>query len=221
MAEDSIKYNIFSNSLRAVAHGNCVPLSAITDDYIISTFNGTAWSEYLRLTNAGGLKLSGLSTGNVTSDSGGTLSSSRGQLYAVNTNTAASAGNIGEYKESDIPIGSAVSLTSGVTKSVTSIVLDPGEWLVFGTASVEVGTTFNYSIVSISSTNNTLDTSKQNRFSQLDGRGVLPNVEPTCVVGPARFLVPTATTLTVYLVVRAGFTGSSNAYGNISAYRTH
>ena len=56
----------------------------------------------------------------------------RGQLPGTNTNDNAIAGNIGEFMSSNIPIGSAISLSDSVAANITSITLTPGDWDVWG-----------------------------------------------------------------------------------------
>lgn len=51
-----------------------------------------------------------------------------GQYPGTATNNNATAGNIGEYVSSIIPIGSAVAMSNGTTVNVTSISLTAGDW---------------------------------------------------------------------------------------------
>lgn len=64
-----------------------------------------------------------------TAVSGGQL----GNIAGTTTNDNAAAGNVGEFKSSVVPIGSAVTLTtSGVPVDITSISLTAGDWDVWG-----------------------------------------------------------------------------------------
>ena len=51
-----------------------------------------------------------------------------GQLPATQTNDNAPAGALGEVISSTVTSGSAVSLTSGAAKTITSIALTAGDW---------------------------------------------------------------------------------------------
>jgi hypothetical protein len=55
-----------------------------------------------------------------------------GQYPATHTNDSASAGNVGEYINSVVLIGSAVAMTSTVPVDITSISLTAGDWDVWG-----------------------------------------------------------------------------------------
>jgi hypothetical protein len=55
-----------------------------------------------------------------------------GQLPATTTNDNAAAGRVGEYVESNIPIASGLTATSGAILNVTSISLTAGDWDVWG-----------------------------------------------------------------------------------------
>ena len=53
-------------------------------------------------------------------------------IQGVASNANASAGNVGEYITSNIPNGSAVSLTNGTAQNITSISVTAGDWDIFG-----------------------------------------------------------------------------------------
>src|SRR6185312_13766790 len=136
------------------------------------------------------------------------------------TNDNAASGYIGEYISANVPIGSAVSLSTGVAKIVTSISLTAGDWDVSGTVGFSEGatTTCTQQIAAINTADNTLPTSPgAGAYAQQGGTGVAGTgaVMPT---GTTRLLL-TATT-TVYLVAQAAFATSTNAaYGFIAARR--
>jgi len=142
-------------------------------------------------------------------------------ITGTNTNNNASAGQIGEYIESSILVGSAISLTTNVVANVTSISLTAGDWDVAGIVRVHSNsatTSFTQAIAAISLTSATLDPEKQaNIFT--------PAAVPTaginyCALGIPATRVSLASTTTVYLVVRSAFTVSTaQAYGNITARR--
>lgn len=143
-----------------------------------------------------------------------------GDILGTATNDNAAAGYIGEYVSSNVPIGSAVSLTTGVAKTVTSISLTAGDWDVGGTVGFSEGatTTCTQQIAGISTTNNTLPTSPgAGAYAQQGGTGVNGTgaVMPT---GTTR--ISLAATTTVYLIAQASFAASTDAaYGFLWARR--
>lgn len=141
-------------------------------------------------------------------------------IKGTNTNNNAAAGDVGEYIESTIAVGSAVSLTTGVTANVTSISLTAGDWDVFGVVIMDSGATTNVTRVAAgtSSTSATADITK----------GYYSHIHSGYVPGGGQFrAMPLNTsrfslsgTTTIYLVALANFTVSTcTAYGTISARR--
>jgi len=141
------------------------------------------------------------------------------------TNDSAAAGYIGQYKESVVTSGSAISLTTGTPANVTSISLEAGDWDVSSSVNViGTGTTsFSAAIGSISQTSATVDTTPL-AFGILT-YGASPIVPPASTIGvlnmnsgPVRKSF--AATTTVYLVGQATFTASTaTAWGTIRARR--
>ncbi len=130
------------------------------------------------------------------------------------------AGATGDYVESVIPVGSAVTL-SGSTGNPTSISLPAGEWDVNlnATFSVNAATTVTSLNVGISTTASTFDTSN-GRFASIyyGGATVGATIVPTLHIAPVK-LVLTSTT-TVYFCASSSFAGPSvAAYGVIRARR--
>lgn len=143
-----------------------------------------------------------------------------GNYQGTNTNNNASAGNIGEYVEGTVLVGSAVNLTSGNSANLTSITLTAGDWDVraVGRLSTANTTTVSECQISASTTSATQD--------QTNGRlaqAVYPNQtfyaqNPTIALPPTRFSL--STTTTIYFVVRATFvTSTASMYGVLSARR--
>lgn len=141
-------------------------------------------------------------------------------IKGTNTNNNAAAGDVGEYIESTIAVGSAVSLTTGVVANITSISLTAGDWDVSGVIIMDSGATTNVTRVSAgtSSTSATADTTK----------GYYSHIHSGYVPGSGQFrAMPLNTsrfslsgTTTIYLVALANFTVSTcTAYGTISARR--
>jgi hypothetical protein len=172
----------------------------------IATFNGTG--------------------GRTIQDSGATIGpyagATLGQLPGTTTNDAASAGNIGEYISSSIPVGSPVSLTSNNFSNVTSISVTAGDWDISGSIGFvgNAATTVNWMTGSITTTSGTPDGSGGRQSFQVTGGTTVFNIVPSTQfwIGHSRFSF--ASTTTVYLVAQSGFGTSTNgAFGFISARR--
>ena len=141
-------------------------------------------------------------------------------IKGTNTNDSAAAGYVGEYIESTIAVGAAVSLTTGVVTNITSISLTAGDWDVSGVVLMDSGATTNVTRVTggISSTSATADVTK----------GYYSHIHSGYVPGSGQFrAMPLNTsrfslsgTTTIYLLALANFTVSTcTAYGTISARR--
>jgi hypothetical protein len=140
-----------------------------------------------------------------------------GQLQGTATNDNAAAGLVGEYIESVIVSGSAVSLVNATAKNVTSISLTAGDWDVQGNIcfSVSAGATLGGLSTGASLTTNAHD-------AQTDTQ----TVNVASVVGAGANLVAPyrrisiAVTTTVYLVALANFSGgTAAAFGALKARR--
>lgn len=139
-------------------------------------------------------------------------------VIGTTTNDNAAAGVVGEFVSSTVAVGSAVALTTDTTANVTSISLTPGDWDVTGVVDFKPGATttttyFQGGISTVSATMGSPDTGFSNPFAiaatSVDASEVLPVVRMSL-----------ATTTTIYLVARAGFSISTlSAYGTIRARR--
>lgn len=145
-----------------------------------------------------------------------------GQLHGSATNDSASAGNIGEYVEASVVGGSAVALTGGTPKTVTSISLTAGDWDVDGTVwyTGAASTTVTLMASAINTTTNALPTAGKTDSD----RFVFANTTPFATqdiaqhVGTTRISI--STTTTVYMVGDVNFGVSTcSAYGHIRARR--
>ncbi len=156
-------------------------------------------------------------------DTDGKLTRAAGiSLSGTNTNDSAAAGYVGEYIESSIAIGSAVSLTSPNASNVTSISLTAGDWDVSADVTYNAAATTNFTLAfhSISNTSGTQDSTTGAAYNAY--RFPTGNVPAagfnTAGVGPVRKLL--SATTTIYLVAQATFTVSTmSAYGIIRARR--
>jgi hypothetical protein len=137
----------------------------------------------------------------------------------VGTTTGSSqpAGNVGEFLTSVVTGGSAVALTSAAAKDVTSLVLSPGDWDLFG--SVVFASSGAHSIIAgwMSPASATLP-------GDLSGGGFTtiratftPGATQALPAGRVRFNVSVSTT--VYMSALAVFAGTMGVYGTFSARR--
>jgi len=153
-----------------------------------------------------------------------------GQLPGIATNTAASAGNVGEVINSCILVGSEVSLTSGTAANVTSISVTAGDWDIWGMINYDIAGTTSITALSasISDVTAALPTPPNVTTNFPDGGGMdfvrfsafvpgssTANGYPT---GAVRALL--SGTTTIFLVAFSNFTVSTNkAFGCITARR--
>lgn len=142
------------------------------------------------------------------------------QNIGVIDGSSAPAGYIGEVISSSVAIGSATSLTTATAKTITSITLTPGDWMVSGNIGyiAAAGTTPTLLISSISSTNNTHATSPNGgAFAQHQAPLGTASTN-VLTLSPVRINITTTTIY--YLVASATFIGSTlTAYGSITAGR--
>ena len=143
-----------------------------------------------------------------------------GQYRGTQTNTTPPAGFIGETIRSAVAIGSALSLSNNVGKTITSISLTAGVWDVTGIVGFVTGATtitLNFQ-AGISPTNNTV---AGNYGDDTVSFGTTPGQTHMegCITIPS-FRVLLSSTTTYYLVALTGFTVSTTTgYGRISATR--
>lgn len=134
----------------------------------------------------------------------------------------AAAGDVGEYLESVVPAGSAVSLTNAAAANITSLSLTAGDWDVTANAGIVTAATTNvvYFLGSISTTSATVNTTDAAQLTWPGGMVLnTPGAgSPRITVARARISISAPTT--VYLVARSAFTVSTaSAFGKISARR--
>tara|TARA_R110000868_G_scaffold285682_5_gene546154 strand:- start:4271 stop:5128 length:858 start_codon:yes stop_codon:yes gene_type:complete len=143
-------------------------------------------------------------------------------IVGTTTNNSAQAGSVGEYIESRVVQGSAVSLTTATSANVTSISLTAGDWNVSGMVAFDGGATtiLQAATGGASSTSATLSGSLDYSSLCFGSGGVVANL-----IQNTRIAIPTlrfslSGTTTIYLVANAIFTTSTEvAYGQISARR--
>lgn len=147
-----------------------------------------------------------------------------GQIPGTATNNNATAGNMGEYVESIVAAGSAISLTSGTASNITSVSLTAGDWdvsgiVVFtGNALTQVSNLFaaisttsapgGFPVAGLTTRNGTF----------LNSATPYATTDPSVLVGPVRLSLNGPAT--VYLIGFSGFAVSTTAaYGQIRARR--
>lgn len=136
------------------------------------------------------------------------------------TSTTRSAGQVGERLSSVVATGSAVSLTTATTKTITSITLTPGNWSVYGKV--------NFNQTSVTGTDY-----KFGQHTTTDALGTdptygqLPFITTTLTAVTKQniprqdYSIAVSTTQVVYLVAQSTFAaGSVSAFGEIYAQRT-
>jgi hypothetical protein len=149
---------------------------------------------------------------------------SNGQLPATATNDSAAAGKVGEYIESVIASGSAVSLVTATAKTVTSISLTAGDWDVSANCGFTGGATtqVTYMTASVSTTTNTLDQTNGRQNNIYSNAAAVFNATagglPALPIQSLRFSL--SATTTIYLVAQTSFTTSTaSAFGLLRARR--
>lgn len=161
----------------------------------------------------------------------GTLTNCTGytgaNLVCSATNDDASSTKLGEFISSTLLVASAVTLSTGAAKTVTSVSLTAGDWDVHGNVSFTDGTATSITVTigSISTTDNTLPATstvgayfhdRTSAFVPAVGSGLIWKTRPT---GEVRLSL--SGTTTVYLVAYSEFTVSGQkACGFIGARRS-
>jgi hypothetical protein len=148
-----------------------------------------------------------------------TFSPTTGGIVGTTTNDNAGAGMVGEYISSTVLVGSAVSVTSAISKTITSISLTAGDWDVSANivTNPAAGTTTSAVIASMSTVDNTLETAPNGGFVRLQ----VPIAASTqAALGLPTIRVSVASTTTIYLVASISFAVSTmSVFGFIGARR--
>ena len=149
-----------------------------------------------------------------------TFSPTTGGIVGTTTNDNAAAGKTGEYISAGVLVGSAVALTTGVSKTVTNISLTAGDWDVSGSViSNPAGTTTSTSLaMGISIVNNTFGTlGAENNFALISST---TGAAVAQALSNGSMRLSLSGTTTVYLIASSQFAVSTmGAYGFIGARR--
>lgn len=143
-----------------------------------------------------------------------------GQIPGTIASDNAIAGNVGEYIEGTLAIGSATSLVTATAKTIISISLTAGDWDVSGTIYFTPDTTTNVTQYAASSslTTDTLDIAPF-AFQSIAYPAGIPGIRITAPQIPMRRFSLSVTT-TIFAIAQSAFTVSTmTAWGGIRARR--
>lgn len=138
-------------------------------------------------------------------------------IKGTGTNNSAAAGYVGELISSIVSSASPVSLSTGTSKTVTSISLTAGDWDVYGMIGTTsgAGTLTTVLVGSISSINNTRETDVNETVNY-----TVSSASSTPGLTTPYVRLSLSTTTTYYLIATAVFSVSTlNAFGKIQARR--
>lgn len=217
------------SSIGVTIEGGIVTQAGSSKGLVIG-FDGTAATKNIRVSVPGWTNTTGNKRVDVTLFSGGSYYwlnfgyNADGPFTTTDINgiasIAAADSNVVQFDVKDsytstIGFGSMVSLVNATGKTVTSLVLQPGNWVVDGTVSYGAsGTTLTQVQAGTNTTSNTIPATglySDENFSISSG--------VQTAVAPTRIYNLTAQT-TVYLVAFANFTGGTvGAYGTLTAHR--
>lgn len=141
-------------------------------------------------------------------------------LVGTTTNDNAAAGSVGEYIQSVVVAGSAVTLSSAVVANITSISLPAGDWDVNAIAVINPNSTTSntFTSASLSLASAALDTTPGRLVSHSFSAVVSGGQALTETIAPYRFSL--ASTTTIFLVTQDAFTVSTcGAFGILRARR--
>lgn len=141
------------------------------------------------------------------------------------TNDNASIGMVGEVVESNIPLVSAVTLGTGTTSNVTSIVLTAGDWDISGNVVFSLtGVTGTLFQAGVSVTSATMPSAGGGGGLSPSSYCILPIITTLLSATSSSGIISSRLSIsdvtTLYLVAGQSFTiGTSKAYGSIWARR--
>jgi hypothetical protein len=170
----------------------------------------------MRADGTGGVTAQGSAL--VIADTTGALSRSGNggiPVQGTNANDNAAAGDYGEYIESEVLSGSAVSLSTGAAKTVTSISLTAGDWDVEGNVVFSPAGTLSFASTGSNTTTDALPTLPNKGGYAANGGSTTGG--HTLAFGRRRYSL--SGTTTIYLIAFGTFTSTCTAYGAISGRR--
>lgn len=192
-----------------------VTMTAANGAYLLKSDGVSKWTAQALGAAAGG-GVSSVTCFGVAITTSGTCTTT-GQLPGIAGNTAATAGNVGEYISSTVLAGSAVALTNNVAANVTSVSLTAGDWQCTGTAFTTTAGSPTYTFMEVwtSPTSATQPTRPNNGGDNLWNGSTTSNIGVSA--GSQQFLL--SGTTTVFLGALVQFTSTASAYGFIGCRR--
>lgn len=134
-------------------------------------------------------------------------------IVGVTNASSAAAGSVGEFVSSNVPVGSAISLTTATSADVTSINLTAGDWDIFGNIRMTGTGTFTIARAWTNTTSATPPDSSM--FNSLQLTTIV-----TAAINTPYLRVNVNANQTVYLTAQCTFsTGTVTACGSIFARR--
>jgi hypothetical protein len=145
-------------------------------------------------------------------------------IYGVTDGSSGASGFVGQVILSTIPVGNAVTLTSGVIANVTSISLPAGEWYINGQVNYKANSTASITNLTQGISQTTVQLGGQDTFTRLVMAAVVPTAASDIgiPIRGQRIVLTSSTPTPIYLVCSATFGGSTptlSAYGTIEARR--
>lgn len=149
--------------------------------------------------------------------SGGFLMTNQGSVFGTTTNTAAASGFVGESQTSFVSSGSAISLITATTSTVTGINLPAGDWTCSGNVNyVSTTATVSGKVSGLSTSNTTMPSDG----SEVYNGSQMTLITTTDGITLARKRFSLSTTTTVYTLAKATFSaGTVAAYGYLGCIR--
>lgn len=144
------------------------------------------------------------------------------EVFGTATNDNACTGCVGEYQTAVLAAISATSLVTGVSKTVVSFTLTPGDWDVWGAVGFipTATTSITLQIAGISLTDNTLPAQDDGTRSDVSNAAFVPGTNLGDRLPVATRRVSVSVNTPVYLIATGVFTVSTlTAYGRIQARR--
>lgn len=145
-----------------------------------------------------------------------------GQFPGTTTNDNATASHVGEYLFTEVDIGAAVPMSSGIPIDIASRILTPGDWDVWATfVTNPAGTTTQSDIRAWISTTSATDPGPPNAGAYAELRtAIAAGLSQTLAVGMRRVTVSSAGDQIAYLSANATFgTSTLSGYGFLGARR--
>lgn len=187
-----------------LTNGTGLPIAGLTG---LGTGVGTALGT--AVTGSGGIVLATSPTITTPTETGKTSGS------------CSASGNVGQCLSSNVPSGSAVSLTTGTAANVTSLSLTAGNWIAAGNVCFAPAgtTTSNFNMAWLSQTSATLPTAPNAGAEVIQSAAIVASNGTFCLPTGSTFLT-LSSSATLYMSAFSNFaTSTMTAYGYVFAIR--